>query len=104
MNSIHALEIDERDIHIDKQSGKDFDRPQYQALKLRLRKGDTLYIHLLNRLGRNKEMILNEWKDITQNIKVHIVEMDMHCWIHGNTMTHRFFHGLIGVTGIIVGY
>ena len=68
LDSMYALGIDERDIHIDKQSGKDFNRPQYQALKLRLRNGDTLYIHSLDRLGRNKEMILNEWKDITQNI------------------------------------
>lgn len=77
MDSMHTLGIDERDIHFDKQSGKDFNRPQYQALKLRLRKGDILYIHSLDRIGRNKEMILNEWNDITQNIKAHIVVMDM---------------------------
>ncbi|QHE62223.1 recombinase family protein [Rossellomorea vietnamensis] len=77
LDIMYALGIDERDIHIDKQSGKDFNRPQYQALKMRLRKGDTLYIHSLDRLGRNKEMILNEWKDITQNIKAHIVVNDM---------------------------
>lgn len=77
LDSMHALGIDERDIHIDKQSGRDFNRPQYQALKLRLRKGDTLYIHSLDRLGRNKEMILNEWREITQQIKAHIVVLDM---------------------------
>lgn len=42
-----------------------------------MRKGDTLYIHSLDRLGRNKEMILNEWKNITQNIEAHIVVIDM---------------------------
>ncbi len=77
LDSMYALGIDERDIHIDKQSGKDFNRPQYQALKMRLRKGDTLYIHSLDRLGRNKEMILDEWKEITQNIEAHIVVIDM---------------------------
>jgi len=77
MDSMYAQGIDERDIHIDKQSGKDFNRPQYQALKMRLRRGDTLYIHSLDRLGRNKEMILNEWNDITQNIKANIVVIDM---------------------------
>jgi DNA invertase Pin-like site-specific DNA recombinase len=77
LDSMYALGIDERDIYIDKQRGKDFNRPQYQALKMRLRKGDTLYIHSLDRLGRNKEMILNEWKDITQNIQAHIVVIDM---------------------------
>lgn len=46
-------------------------------MKLCLRKGDTLYIHPLDRLGRNKEMILNEWKDITQNIKAHIINMPL---------------------------
>jgi DNA invertase Pin-like site-specific DNA recombinase len=44
---------------------------------MRLRRGYTLYIHSLDRLGRNKEMILNEWKDITQNIKAYSVEIDM---------------------------
>lgn len=44
---------------------------------MRLRKGDTLYIHSLDRFGRNKEMILDGWKDIAQNIKVHIVVVDM---------------------------
>ena len=69
--------IEERDIFVDKQSGKNFERDQYQLLKRILRKGDTLYIHSLDRLGRNKEMILNEWRDITQNIKAHIVVIDM---------------------------
>lgn len=77
LDSMYAVGINERDIHVDKQSGKDFNRPQYQALKMRLRKGDTLYIHSLDRLGRNKEMILNEWKDITKNIKANIVVIDM---------------------------
>ncbi|MFD1445787.1 recombinase family protein [Oceanobacillus profundus] len=77
LESLYSLGIGERDIHIDKQSGKDFNRPQYQAMKLRLRKGDTLYIHSLDRLGRNKEMILNEWEDITKNLKSHIVVLDM---------------------------
>lgn len=44
---------------------------------MRLRKGDILYIHSLDRIGRNKEMILNEWKDIIQNIEAHIVVIDM---------------------------
>jgi len=74
---MYVLGVDERNIHIDKQSGKDFSRPQYQALKLCLRKGDTLYMHSLDRRGRNKEMILDEWKEITQNIKVHIGVIEM---------------------------
>lgn len=77
LDSMCALGIDERDIHIDKQSGKDFNRTQSQALKMRLCKGDTLYIHFLDRLGRNKETIPNEWNDITKNIKAYIVVIDM---------------------------
>lgn len=69
--------IDERDIFIDKQSGKDFNREQYQLLKRILRKGDVLYIHSLDRFSRNKEEILQEWNDITKNIQADIVVMDM---------------------------
>lgn len=69
--------INERDIYLDKQSGKDFDRPQYQLLKRIIRKGDVLYIHSLDRFGRNKQEILNEWNDLTKNIQADIVVMDM---------------------------
>lgn len=69
--------IDGRDIFLDKQSGKDFNRAQYQLLKRILREGDTLYIHALDRFGRHKEDILQEWNDITKNIKADIVVLDM---------------------------
>jgi DNA invertase Pin-like site-specific DNA recombinase len=64
--------IDERDMFIDKQSGKNFNREQYQLLKRILRKGDVLYIHSLDRFGRNKEEILQEWNDISKNIQIDI--------------------------------
>ena len=63
------LGILERDIYIDKKSGKDFDREQYKLLKNILRENDTLFIKSIDRLGRNYEMIVNEWKDITKNKK-----------------------------------
>ena len=69
--------IEERDIYIDKQSGKDFDREQYNTLKHILRENDLLVIKSIDRLGRNYEMIVNEWKDITKNIKADIVIVDM---------------------------
>jgi DNA invertase Pin-like site-specific DNA recombinase len=69
--------IDERDIFTDKQSGKDFDRSKYQTLKQCLREGDILYIHSLDRFGRNKEDILSEWQHITKEIKADIVVLDM---------------------------
>ncbi len=69
--------IDERDIYIDKQSGKDFDREQYNILKHILRGNDILVIKSIDRLGRNYNMIIDEWKDITKSIKADIVVIDM---------------------------
>ena len=69
--------IDERDIYIDKQSGKDFNREQYNVLKHILRENDVLVIKSIDRLGRNYNMIIDEWKDITKNIKADIVVIDM---------------------------
>lgn len=69
--------IDDRDIYVDKKSGKDFDRKQYKLLKNILREDDLLVIQSIDRLGRNYEMIVNEWKDITKNIKADIVVLDM---------------------------
>jgi len=71
------LGIDERDIFIDKESGKDFDRPQYQTLKDRLREGDLLYIKSIDRFGRNSKEIKKEWGAITQEIKADIKVLDM---------------------------
>ncbi|GIP50936.1 DNA recombinase [Paenibacillus sp. J53TS2] len=71
------LEINERDIFIDKESGKDFDRPQYQALKQCLREGDLLYIKSIDRFGRNSKEIKKEWEYITQEIKADIKVIDM---------------------------
>jgi resolvase domain protein len=69
--------IDERDIYMDKQSGKDFNREQYNILKHILRENDVLVIKSIDRLGRNYNMIIDEWKDITKNIKADIVVLDM---------------------------
>ncbi|MFV0977773.1 recombinase family protein [Bacillus paranthracis] len=69
--------IDERDIYIDKQSGKDFNREQYQTVKHQLREGDILYIHSLDRFGRNKNEIKKEWDEITREKKADIIVLDM---------------------------
>lgn len=69
--------IDERDIYIDKKSGKDFNREKYQLVKSLLREGDVLVIKSIDRLGRNYKMIVDEWNDITKNIKADIVVLDM---------------------------
>ncbi|MFB7140949.1 recombinase family protein [Gottfriedia sp. NPDC056225] len=77
LQSMKEVGISNRDIFVDKQSGKDFKREQYQSLKHHLRAGDVLYIHSLDCFGRNKEEILKEWMDITKNIKSDIVVLDM---------------------------
>jgi len=74
---IKKLGIDDRDIFVDKQSGKNFNRPKYQALKNILREGDLLYIHSLDRFGRNSREIQNEWKEITEVIKADIKVLDI---------------------------
>lgn len=77
LEAMKKLGLGERDIFMDKQSGKDFERAQYQLLKRIIRKSDVLYIHSLDRFGRNKEEILHEWNDITKNIQADIVVLDM---------------------------
>lgn len=70
------LGIQERDIFIDRMSGKNFDRPAYQALKIQLRKGDVVYIDALDRLGRNYDGIISEWKYITREVGADIVILE----------------------------
>ena len=72
-----AQGINDRDIFVDKCSGKDFERPQYQALKLQLREGDILVIKSIDRLGRNYKQICSEWREITKDIKADIKVIDL---------------------------
>lgn len=64
-------------VYMDKQSGKDFDRPQYKRLLRRLKKDDLLYIKSIDRLGRNYEEILRQWSLLTKEKGVDIVVLDM---------------------------
>ncbi len=64
-------------IYMDKQSGKDFERPQYKRLMRKLREGDILFIKSIDRLGRNYEEIQNQWRSITKEKKVDMVVIDM---------------------------
>ncbi|WP_207753409.1 recombinase family protein [Sporosalibacterium faouarense] len=73
---LKGIDIDERDIYIDKQSGKDFNRPEYQALKRSIRAGDTLFIKSLDRFGRNKKEILREWQWLMDH-EINVVVLDM---------------------------
>lgn len=64
-------------IFMDKQSGKDFNRPEYQALISRLKSGDVLVVKSIDRLGRNYEDILEQWRVITKEKQAAIVVLDM---------------------------
>lgn len=68
--------INERYIFVDKLSGKDFKRPRYQAMRLMIREGDLVYIDALDRLGRDYDGIMAEWKYITRELKADIVCLD----------------------------
>ena len=69
--------IPESNIFLDKQSGKDFDRPSYRQLIGKLKPKDTLVIKSIDRLGRNYEEILEQWRMITKDIRASIVVLDM---------------------------
>lgn len=69
--------VPERNIFIDKQSGKDFNRPQYQKLKRKLQENDLLIVTSIDRLGRNYKDIQEEWRIITKVIQADIVILDM---------------------------
>jgi DNA invertase Pin-like site-specific DNA recombinase len=69
--------IPPRNIFIDKQSGKDFDREQYKRLMKRLKAGDTVFIKSIDRLGRNYEEIQNQWRYMTKEIGADIMVLDM---------------------------
>lgn len=70
--------VEERNIFIDKQSGKDFNREAYKSLiNYSLREGDLLVVKSIDRFGRNYQQILNKWKRITKSIRADILVLDM---------------------------
>ena len=74
---MRELPIPEKNIYIDKQSGKNFERPRYRKLVRRMKKDDLLYIKSIDRLGRNYKEILEQWRILTKEKGVDIVVMDM---------------------------
>ena len=69
--------VELQNIYVDKQSGKDFNRPQYKKMLRKLKKDDLLYIKSIDRLGRNYEEILQQWRILTKEKGVDIVVLDM---------------------------
>lgn len=77
MQEMYKLGLNDNQIFIDKQSGKDFERGEYQKLVKILKKGDLLFIKSIDRLGRNYKMIIEEWARITKQIEANILVIDM---------------------------
>ena len=75
--ALAALPVPEENIYMDKQSGKDFERPQYRRLVRRLRRDDLLYVKSIDRLGRNYSEILEQWRMLTKEKGVDIAVLDM---------------------------
>ena len=76
MDALHSMGLDTKQIYIDKQSGKSFDRPAYKKLMKRLRAGDLLVVKSIDRLGRNYDEILDQWHVITKMKRADIYVMD----------------------------
>lgn len=77
MIALKELAIPEEHIFMDKQSGKDFERPAYKRMVRKMKKDDLLYIKSIDRLGRNYEEIQNQWRILTKEKGVDICVMDM---------------------------
>lgn len=77
MVALAEIGVLEKNIFMDKQSGKSFDRPQYKKLVKKLKAGDLLYVLSIDRLGRNYEEIQNQWRVITKEIGADICVLDM---------------------------
>ena len=75
--ALKEVGVERQNIYADKQSGKDFNRPQYKKMLRKLKKDDLLYIKSIDRLGRNYEEILQQWRILTKEKGVDIVVLDM---------------------------
>lgn len=75
--AMQTLNISNKNLFVDRQSGKDFNRPSYKRLLRKLKEGDLLYIKSIDRLGRNYEEIQEQWKLLTKEKKIDIVVLDM---------------------------
>ena len=77
MIAVRGAGVPEKNICLDTQSGKDFDRPQYRRMLRKMKKDDLLYVTSIDRLGRNYEEILYQWRVLTKEKGVDIVVLDM---------------------------
>ena len=75
--ALHGKGVADKNIFMDKQSGKDFERPQYKRMVKKLKPGDLLYVLSIDRLGRNYEEVQNQWRVLTKEKAVDICVIDM---------------------------
>lgn len=95
---IKEFNVEDKKIYIDKESGKDFDRTNYQRLIKKLKKDDLLIIKSIDRLGRNYQMILEEWARITKTIGADIKVIDMPLLdtrIEGKNLVGKFISDIV---------
>lgn len=95
---IKELGVEDKKIFIDRESGKDFDRTNYQKLIKKLKKDDLLIIKSIDRLGRNYHMILEEWSRITKTIEADIKVLDMPLLdtrIEGKNLVGKFISDIV---------
>lgn len=76
LEKMNAKGVAERNLFVDKASGKNFDRPEYKVLRRALQEGDLVYIDALDRLGRNYDEVISEWKYITRELGADIVVLE----------------------------
>ena len=81
MIALRQFPVLEKNIFTDKLSGKDFNRPSYQRLIKKIKQGDILVVKSIDRLGRNYEEILDQWRIITKEKKQTLLFWTCHCWI-----------------------
>lgn len=77
MRALYKVQIPKQNIYVDRQSGKDFNRPMYLRLLKKMKPEDILYVKSIDRLGRNYDEILKQWRILTKEKKVDIVVLDM---------------------------
>ena len=82
-------------IYLDKQSGKDFNRPEYQKMIAELNEDDVVYLHSLDRLGRDYDMIIEEWRRITRKANIIVLDMPLLDTTAGKDLTGKFIADLV---------
>ena len=75
--AMREVGVSEKNIYMDKQSGKDFKRKQYKRLVRKMKKDDLLYIKSIDRLGRNYEEIIEQWRHLTKEKRIDIIVLDL---------------------------